>query len=90
MYHATEGFLASTNELMSLHVSQATRRAAPMAASVLARLAAIQTAHDALPRPPRPGAASGFRRPLDVGGPETGPPRPPTLGAPAKPGAPSV
>ena len=31
MYHATEGFLASTNELMSLHVSQATRGAAPMA-----------------------------------------------------------
>ncbi len=31
MYHATEGYLAATNELMSLHVSQETRRAAPMA-----------------------------------------------------------
>ena len=60
MYHATEGFLASTNELMSLHVSQATRRAAPMAASVLARLAAIQTAHDALPRPATAGRRIGL------------------------------
>jgi acyl-CoA thioester hydrolase len=55
MYHATEGYLASTNELMSLHVSQATRRAAPMAPEVLARLAAIQAAHDRLPRPPQAG-----------------------------------
>ena len=61
MYHATEGFLASTNELMSLHVSQATRRAAPMAASVLARLAAIQAAHDALPRPPQAGRRIGLQ-----------------------------
>ena len=60
MYHATEGFLASTNELMSLHVSKATRRAAPMAASVLTRLAAIQTAHDALPRPPTAGRRIGL------------------------------
>ena len=67
MYHATEGFLASTNELMSLHVSQATRRAAPMAASVLARLAAIQAAaRRAVRGRPRPGAASACRpsRPL--------------------------
>jgi acyl-CoA thioester hydrolase len=27
MYHATEGYLSATNELMSLHVSEATRRA---------------------------------------------------------------
>src|SRR4029453_1664527 len=60
MYHATEGFLASTNELMSLHVSQATRRAAPRAPSGLARLAAIQAAHDALPRPPMAGRRIGL------------------------------
>ena len=29
MYHATEGYLAATNELLSLHVSLATRRGAP-------------------------------------------------------------
>ncbi len=60
MYHATEGYLAATNELMSLHVSEATRRAAPMAPAVLARLAEIQKAHDALPRPPQAGRAVGL------------------------------
>ena len=55
MYHAGEGYLAATNELMSLHVSHATRRGGPMATPVLARLAAIQAAHDALPRPPQAG-----------------------------------
>jgi len=55
MYHATEGYLASTNELMSLHVSLATRRGGPMAPGVMARLARIQAAHDARPRPPQAG-----------------------------------
>jgi len=60
MYHAGEGWLAATNELMSLHVSRATRRATAMAPEVLARLAAIQRAHDALPRPPQAGRAIGL------------------------------
>ena len=34
MYHATEGYLAATNELMSLHVNHSTRRSAPMAINV--------------------------------------------------------
>jgi len=60
MYHADEGWLAATNELLSLHVSRATRRAAAMAPEILARLAAIQRAHDALPRPPQAGRAIGL------------------------------
>src|SRR5262249_45317698 len=60
MYHATEGFLAATNELMSLHVDRATRRGAPMAPEILARLAAIQRVHDTLPRPPQAGRAIGL------------------------------
>ena len=60
MYHGGEGWLAATNELMSLHVSRATRRGAPMAPEILARLAAIQRAHDALPRPPQAGRAIGL------------------------------
>src|SRR5437879_2048004 len=39
MYHAQEGYLAATNELMSLHVSEATRQSAPMAAEILELLA---------------------------------------------------
>jgi acyl-CoA thioester hydrolase len=60
MYHATEGYLAATNELMSLHVSLATRRAAPMASEVLARLAEVQRAHEALPRPAQIGRTIGL------------------------------
>jgi len=60
MFHAVEGYLAATNELMSLHVSQATRRAAPMAPEVLERLSRIQAAHDRLPRPPQVGRVIGL------------------------------
>ena len=60
MYHATDGYLAATNELMSLHVSLDTRRGAAMAPEVLARLAAIQAAHDALPQPPQVGRVMGL------------------------------
>ena len=60
MYHATEGYLAATNELMSLHVALATRRATSMSHSVLARLAAVQEAHAALPRPPQAGRTIGL------------------------------
>ncbi len=63
MYHATEGFLAATNELMSLHVSLATRRGGPMAAHVLARLADILSLHETLPVPPQVGRRIG----LEVG-----------------------
>ena len=60
MYHAREGYLAATNELLSLHVSEETRRGAPMAPGILARLARIQAAHDALPRPPQVGRSIGL------------------------------
>ena len=57
MYHATEGWLAATNELLSLHVSRDTRRGAPMAPAIQARLAAIQRAHDTLPPAAQAGRA---------------------------------
>src|SRR5437762_8775801 len=59
MYHATEGYLAATNELMSLHVTLDTRRSAAMAQDVLAPPAMIQAAHDALWRPPQLGRTIG-------------------------------
>jgi acyl-CoA thioester hydrolase len=68
MYHAEEGYLAATNELMSLHVSQATRRSAPMAPVILERLAQIQAAHDTVPRPPQVGRTIGLTRPAAQGG----------------------
>ena len=63
MYHAKDGYLAATNELMSLHVSQETRRGAPMAPEVLERLARIQRSHERLPRPPQVGRVMGLGAP---------------------------
>jgi acyl-CoA thioester hydrolase len=60
MHHAEAGYLAATNELMSLHVSEVTRRGAPMAPEVLDHLARIQKAHEALPRPPQVGRVMGL------------------------------
>ncbi len=62
MFHAAEGYLAATNELLSLHVSLATRRGAPMALAIQEWLAAIQAAHDALPRPPQVGRRVALER----------------------------
>jgi acyl-CoA thioester hydrolase len=61
MYHAREGYLAATNELMSLHVSQETRRSATMAPEILERLAEIGRAHGGLPTPPQVGRAMGLK-----------------------------
>ena len=51
MYHAREGYLAATNELLSIHVSLATRRASAMPRDGLARLERLLAEHGRLPRP---------------------------------------
>lgn len=60
MYHRDSGYLAATNELVSLHVSQETRRGAPMAPEILRGLEDVQRAHDRLPRPPQVGRVMGL------------------------------
>ena len=60
MYHRDAGYLAATNELMSLHVSRQTRRGAPMAPEILDRLGRIRAAHESLPRPPQVGRVMGL------------------------------
>jgi len=60
MYHAEDGFLAATNELMSLHVERATRRGAAMAPEVVARLAEVWAGHRQLPRPSQIGRRVGL------------------------------
>ena len=60
MYHAEEGFLAATNELISIHVSQETRRGAPMLPEIQERLAAIGAAHEKLPVPGYIGRVIGL------------------------------
>ena len=61
MFHGDEGYLASTNELISLHVSLETRRGAPMHETIASRLAAVKAAHATLTVPPQVGHTIGVK-----------------------------
>ncbi len=63
MFHDTKNYHAATNELVLLHVDLAKRRAAPMPASVLERLAGIKFVHAVLPPPPGLSRKLGLARP---------------------------
>ena len=62
MYANGSDTLASTNELMILGIDLASRRVAPMAEIVAAKLSAMQNAHETLPRPHQVGRTIGIRR----------------------------
>jgi len=62
MFHASEGYLAATEEFITLHVDMTTRRAAPFPAGTLKKLEALRTAHAALPTPPNVGRALSLKR----------------------------
>ena len=62
MYHAEEGFLAATNELLSLHIDLDNRRVGPMSDGILQQLQAILEAHAALPTPEGAGRVLAMRR----------------------------
>ena len=55
MYHAEQGYLAATNEIMTVHISLATRRVAPMRADILSRVEAVRDRHKSLPIPEQAG-----------------------------------
>ena len=63
MHHAEEGWLAATNELLSLHIDTGKRRSTPFPEDIAARWAEVHAAHAALPRPPEAGRPMGIRRP---------------------------
>jgi len=62
MYHATEGYLASTNELMLMNIDYATRRAAPWPDFAMERIEKLAAAHKALLRPKQAGRLIGIRK----------------------------
>ena len=62
MYHADDGSLVATNELMFLHVDLKARRSTPLPADALARVETLARAHAGLERPPRAGHAIGLGR----------------------------
>lgn len=63
LHHAEEGFLASTNEVLSLHVDMTTRRVAPFARPLLGNFAEIARLQANLPRPSQVGRVMGINAP---------------------------
>jgi acyl-CoA thioester hydrolase len=62
MYHAGEGYLAATNEVMYLHVNLESRRAAPIPEGTQDFLRRMAAAHARLPPPPQAGRRIELRR----------------------------
>jgi acyl-CoA thioester hydrolase len=62
MYHGTEGWLASTNELIMAHIDYGSRRSAPWHPETRRRLEAMAAAHKVLPRPDKAGRIIGIGR----------------------------
>ena len=62
MYHAEEGFLASSIEWLGLHIDMTVRRVSPWPDSIMARLEEIMASHRTLPRPPEAGRIIGIPR----------------------------
>jgi len=62
MYHAEEGYLAATSEQLALHVDMGSRRAAPFADDVMARVDSLFEAHRRLERPEQAGRVIAIRR----------------------------
>jgi len=62
MYHAEQGYLAATNEVIVMNIDYATRRSAPWPAPVAERLETLWQAHQNLPRPANAGRVMGLAR----------------------------
>jgi acyl-CoA thioester hydrolase len=62
MYHERDGFLAATNEILTVHVDMEARRSAPMPDEVMARLDALWERHARLDPPEGAGRTLGIRR----------------------------
>ena len=61
MYHAEKGFLAATNELMTVHINLETRRVAPIRDDIQVRIDTIRDRHATLPFPEKAGRLIGIR-----------------------------
>ena len=62
MFHAEEGYLASTNETIVMNINYETRRSGPWPVPVAERLDAIWETHKALPKPAKAGRVMGLAR----------------------------
>lgn len=62
MYHADEGYLAATNELLSLYMDMNARRVSIMPDFILNKLEQIRTEQKSLPRPENLGSVIGIKK----------------------------
>ena len=62
MYHAGEGYLAATNELLCLFVDMSQRRVTQMPDPILDRLAEIRESHAELPLPEQAGSVMKVKK----------------------------
>jgi acyl-CoA thioester hydrolase len=69
MYHASDGYLAATNETIVMNIDYATRRSAPWPVQAAERLEAVWSTHKDLPRPPKAGRVMGLGRGTRTSGP---------------------
>ncbi|MEX2648758.1 MAG: thioesterase family protein [Alphaproteobacteria bacterium] len=60
--HASEGYLAATNEIIFVNVDFATRRSTPFLPAAYQALERIWSSHKDLPRPPQAGRVIGIGR----------------------------
>lgn len=62
MYHAEKGYLAATNEMITMHIDMSARRSTPFAPEMLEKIEQVMAAHRNLPRPEKVGRVIGIRR----------------------------
>lgn len=62
MFHAEEGYLAATNEVIYVHIDLDIRRSSPLPPDRAAALDALWTEHKDLPWPEQAGRGIGFSR----------------------------
>lgn len=62
MYHAEEGWLAATNELITMHMDMRERRSAPFPPAVQDKVDVLKAAHADMPWPDRQGRTIGIKR----------------------------
>ena len=62
MYHVEEGYLAATNEVLSLHIDLRTRRVGPMSREVSSWVSEVCDAHSTLPYPEGVGRLIGMKK----------------------------
>lgn len=62
MHHAEDGWLAATNESITMHIDMRARRSAPFPPEITTRLDALAAAHAGLPPDDHIGRRVGIRR----------------------------